>query len=150
MVMNAEPVRVEKIFHVPVARLWRAFTDESEIRNWYFDIPGFIPKEGFEFSFTGGPEDRKYLHLCRIVEVKKEQKLSYTWRYSGYQGSSQVTFEMEDDRGNSLLRLTHEGLETFPQDNPDFSRANFEAGWSDIINGSLNEYLRKQPVISMG
>jgi uncharacterized protein YndB with AHSA1/START domain len=148
--MNTEPIRVEKTFNVPLSRLWNAFTVGSEIRKWYFDIPDFVPEVGYEFSFTGESEGRKYLHLCRIVEVKKEQKLSYSWQYSGYPGKSLVTFEFEDDNGNCRLRLTHEGLETFPQDNPDFSRVNFEAGWSDIINGSLNEYLRKQPVISMG
>lgn len=148
--MKPEPVLVEKSFPVPVSRLWKALTDESEMKKWYFDIPGFKPQVGFEFSFTGGPEDRKYLHLCKILEVIKEQKLSYSWRYDGYPGNSVVTFELEDEKGNSRLKLTHEGLETLPQDKMDFGRGNFEAGWNEIIIGSLNEYLGKQSVISMG
>jgi hypothetical protein len=39
--------------------------------------------------------------------------------------------------------LTHEGLETFPANNIDFSRENFEAGWNDIIGKSLAGYLEK-------
>jgi len=148
--MNAEPVTFEKAFQVPVSRLWKALTDESEMKKWYFDIPGFRPEVGLEFRFLAGPEDRQYLHICRITEVIPDRKIAYGWRYDGYEGNSMVTFELTDENGNAMLRLTHEGLETFPQDNLDFERRNFEAGWHDIINGSLTEYLGKHAVISMG
>ncbi|HEX2394787.1 MAG TPA: SRPBCC domain-containing protein [Bacteroidales bacterium] len=148
--MNAEPVTFEKAFQVPVSRLWKALTDESEMKKWYFDIPGFRAEVGFEFRFFGGPEDRQYMHICRITEVIPVRKIAYNWRYEGYEGNSMVTFELTDENGNSRLRLTHEGLETFPQDNLDFDRRNFEAGWHDIINRSLMEYLGKHAEISMG
>ena len=148
--MNAEPVTYEKTFQVPVSRLWKAFTDETEMKKWYFDISGFRAEVGIEFQFFGGIEERQYRHICRITEVIPERKIAYSWRYDGYAGNSIVTFEFADDNGNSILRLTHAGLETFPQDNLDFDRRSFEAGWHEIINGSLTKYLGKQSVISMG
>jgi uncharacterized protein YndB with AHSA1/START domain len=148
--MNAEPVTFEKTFQVPVSRLWKAFTDETEMKKWYFDISGFRAEVGFEFRFFGGTEKRQYLHICRITELIPDRKIAYSWRYDGYAGNSTVTFEFANENGNSILRLTHSGLETFPQDNLDFDRGSFEAGWHEIINVSLTEYLGKHAVISMG
>src|SRR5512133_1891107 len=145
--MNAEPIIVEKTFQIPAFRLWKVLTVETEMRKWYFDLPGFRAEKGYEFRFTGGPEERKYQHICRIIEVIPEEKIAYTWRYEGFSGLSTVTFALEDESGVTKLTLTHEGLETFPQDNPDFNRGNFEAGWTQIIQGSLSEYVEKNSVI---
>jgi hypothetical protein len=48
-----------------------------------------------------------------------------------------------DEGGKTRLKLTHEGLETFPQ-LPDFARHNFEQGWTYITGKSLPEFLEKQ------
>jgi uncharacterized protein YndB with AHSA1/START domain len=148
--MNTNLIKVEKTFNVPIYRIWKALTDETEIKKWYFDIPGFKAEAGFEFHFYGGVEDRQYLHKCRILEVIRDRKIAYSWRYDGYDGDSTVTFELAAEEGNTALTLTHEGIETFPQDNPDFERRNFETGWNEIIHGALAQYLGKDAVISMG
>jgi Activator of Hsp90 ATPase homolog 1-like protein len=69
--------------------------------------------------------------------------LTYSWRYSGYEGISYVTFELLKKGKKTLLTLTHKGIETFPKDNIDFAIHNFEAGWNDIISNSLKNYLEK-------
>ena len=149
--MHSEPITVERTFTIQPSKLWKILTDESEMKKWYFDIPGFKPNVGFEFRFYGGPEEgRQYLHICRVTEVIFERKLSYTWRYDGYPGNSLVTFEIENDNGEGRLTLKHEGLESFPQDNVDFNRVNFEAGWNQIIHESLAGYIEKDSVISLG
>ncbi len=61
--------------------------------------------------------------------------------------NSFVTFELFNQGNNTLLKLTHEGLETFPEDNRDFAKGNFVEGWNHIINTSLKEYL--QPIVLM-
>lgn len=81
------------------------------------------------------------MHLCEITEVVPEKKLTYSWRYEGYSGNSFVTFELFEQDSKTLLKLTHIGLETFPQDNSDFAEKNFEAGWNHIIHTSLLNYL---------
>ena len=85
---------------------------------------------------------KRYLHLCEIIEVIPEKKLTYSWRYDGYEGNSFVTFEVFEEGDETRLKLTHRGLESFPN-NPDFARTNFEMGWDQIINTSLKEYLSK-------
>ena len=135
------PFVIERTLNSPIAAVWAAITESERMKNWYFDLPGFTPEVGYEFSFTGGPEDRQYLHLCKITEVIPGKKLAYTWRYDGYPGSSLVTFELFEEGNSTRIKLTHSGLETFGTDNPDLAPHNFAAGWNAIIGTSLPGYI---------
>lgn len=53
-----------------------------------------------------------------------------------------VSFELiVQENKRTLVKLMHQGIETFPKDNPDLAKANFEKGWNSIINTTLKEYL---------
>jgi len=136
---------IERTYTAPIAKVWKAITDKDEMKLWYFDLPEFKPEMGCEFQFWGGPaEDRQYKHICRVMEVIPEHKIAYTWQYDGYQGSSMVSFDLFDEGEQTRLKLTHEGLETFPADNPDFAKKNFEEGWNWIIGTSLKEFIENK------
>ena len=142
--MRKDVFVIETTYQTPVQIVWKAIADKDEMKLWYFDLPEFKPEIGIEFRFMGGPaEDRQYLHICKITEVIPEKKLAYTWCYDGFEGNTLVTFELFDESGHTRLKLTHEGLETFPADNPDFARENFAEGWNWLIGTSLKEYLFK-------
>jgi uncharacterized protein YndB with AHSA1/START domain len=141
----AEAVVVERTFNAPVARVWKALTDVEEMRRWYFDLEKFKPEVGFEFEFMVEHKGMKYHHLCQITEVISQKKLAYTWRYKGHEGDSLVTFELFADGGKTRLKLTHEGLETFPK-TPSFARKNFMEGWTQIIGSSLREFVESAGV----
>lgn len=113
------------------------------MKEWYFDLKEFKAEPGFEFQFVGGPKEKAYLHLCRIIDVIAEKKLTYSWRYDGYEGISFVTFELFPEGDKTRLKLTHEGLESFPAGNKDFAKENFVLGWTDIIGKNFGEYLEK-------
>jgi uncharacterized protein YndB with AHSA1/START domain len=125
--------------------VWKAITDKNEMKNWYFELEEFRPEVGFEFQFYGGEKDKCYLHICNVTEVIPGKKLTYSWRYDGYAGNSFVTFEIFPEGGKTRLKLTHEGLETFPgEEVPDLARHNFERGWNQIIGESLKNYLENK------
>jgi uncharacterized protein YndB with AHSA1/START domain len=140
-----EPLIIERIFNAPLHKVWSAITDKDEMKHWYFDLSGFRAEPGFEFSFVGcdETENNMYNHLCRVTEVIPMRKLAYTWQYEGYAGCSTVIFELFDEGGKTRLKLTHEGLETFPQDHASFARKSFSEGWNAIIGKSLADYLSK-------
>lgn len=143
--MQNEAIVIEQSFQSSVETLWKAITNKDEMKIWYFDFQDFKPEVDFEFQFWGGPsEDRQYLHLCRITEVIPFQKLAYSWKYDGYEGNTIVTFNLSTDGNQTLLKLTHEGFESFPADNPDFARDNFVEGWNWIIGKSLKEYIENK------
>ena len=137
---RAEAVVIERTFNAPVALVWRALTDVDDMRRWYFDLKKFKPEVGFEFEFTVEHEGMKYHHLCKITEVIPQKKLAYTWRYKGHEGNSLVTFELFADGDKTRLKLTHEGLETFPK-TPSFARKSFMEGWTQIIGSSLKKFV---------
>ena len=112
-------------------------------RQWYFDLKEFRPEVGFEFEFTVEHEGMTYHHLCKVTEVIPQKKIAYTWRYKGEQGDSLVTFELFAEGDKTRLKLTHEGLETFPK-TPSFARENFMQGWTQIIGSSLKEFVEKR------
>lgn len=146
--MSTSPFVIERTYPVSAEKVWSAITDPAEMRQWYFDLPGFKAEVGYKFEFTGGsPDGVQYKHLCEVKEVIPRKKLSYSWRYEGYEGESLVTFELFDsthaDAGTqTTLRLTHAGLETFPKSKADFAAKNFAEGWTDLIGRSLAQYLR--------
>ncbi len=141
--MNTQPFVIERTLDAPIEKVWQAITDKDKMKEWYFDLKEFRPEVGFEFEFTGGTEEKSYLHLCKITEVIPGRKLKHSWRYDGFEGNSFVSFELFPEGTKTRLRLTHEGLETFPANNPDFKKENFEQGWTDIIGRMLPEYLQK-------
>jgi uncharacterized protein YndB with AHSA1/START domain len=141
----AEGVVVERTFSAPVTRVWKALTDVEEMREWYFDMKDFKPEVGFEFEFIMEHEGMRYHHLCRVTEVIPEKKLAYTWRYKGHEGNSVVTFALFAEGNTTRLKVTHEGLETFPR-TPSFARKNFLEGWTQIIGSSLKEFVERDEV----
>lgn len=143
--MKNEPFIIERELNAPIEKVWNAITDSNAMKQWYFDFKEFKPEVGFEFQFYGGTEDNQYLHLCRITEVVPGTKLAYSWRYDGYEGNSIVTFELFSEGNKTKIRLTHEGLDSFPA-MPDFARENFAMGWTQIIGRSLKDYVEKANV----
>lgn len=140
--MNTQPFVIERTYDAPVEKVWQALTDKDQMKQWYFDLKEFKPEVGFEFEFEGGTEEKSYTHLCKITEVIVGKKLTYSWRYKDYEGNSFVSFELFPEGDKTRLKLTHEGLETFPA-HPDFRKESFAAGWTDIIGRSLPEFLQK-------
>jgi uncharacterized protein YndB with AHSA1/START domain len=136
-----QPFIIERVYNASIQRVWKAITDKDQMKQWYFDLPEFRPEVGFEFQFEGGDKDKSYLHLCKVTEVVAGRKLTYSWRYDGYEGISFVTFELFPEGDQTRLKLTHEGLETFPASNPSFAKQNFVMGWTDIVGKNLKEFV---------
>ena len=137
------PVVKEVTVDAPAKRVWKALTDSSLMKQWYFDIPGFKPEVGFEFQFTGGePGGKQYVHLCRVIEAIPNKKLKHSWRYEGYEGDSYVTWELSEEGNKTRVKLTHEGLETFPPVN-ELARENFVAGWNGFVNELLPDIVEE-------
>ena len=142
--MINEPFVIQRTFNASVEKVWKAITDKSEMKKWYFDIAKFKLQVGFEFQFIAGNNEKKWLHICKITEIVQEKKLTYSWRYDGYNGISYVTFELYPEGSKTRLKLTHSDLESFPQDAPEFKKENFAEGWNYIVGTSLKEYLEKK------
>ena len=141
---NKTSITVENIVNAPVEKVWQALTDVAQMKQWYFDLPAFKAEPGFRFAFTAGSHNEQWLHHCQVTAVIPLSKIAYTWRYEGYAGESEVTFELFAEKGKTRLVLTHTGLDTFPQDIPALHRENFTKGWNLLIGERLKAYVEKQ------
>lgn len=141
--MNTKAIVAEQIYNSPVQKVWEAITDNEKMKQWYFQMEDFRPEVGFTFRFSGTDKGVTFWHTCVITEVIPLKKLVHTWTYEEYPGSSVVTWELFDEGGNTRLRLTHTGVESFPQDNPSFAKENFTKGWAHITGTGLKGFLEK-------
>ena len=138
------PFIIERIFNTPAENVWKAISDKNEMKKWYFDLKEFKAEVGFEFQFLAGEDKKQWLHICKVTEVIAGKKITYSWRYDGYEGNSFVTWKLFPEKEKTKLKLTHAKLESFPSDTvPELKKENFAEGWTDIIGRSLKGYLEK-------
>lgn len=133
------PFVLEQTYDAPIEKVWRALTTESQLREWYFpQLRKFGPVVGSEFEFAddGSPYQKQW----RVTQVVAGRKLAHSWVYTGYPGSSEVTFELVEEGNKTRLLLTHTGLSSFPHD-PHFARPRFENGWQQILGSNLKTFL---------
>ncbi|RKE98431.1 SRPBCC family protein [Ichthyenterobacterium magnum] len=137
-----KPIIVEQRFNTSTETLWKAITEHQQMIQWYFEnIPDFKPEVGFTTQFLIENEGRQFTHLWKIVEVIPNKKITYTWQYKEYEGESIAVFEILEHKHQSILRITCEGLETLPQDIPEFTRQSCQGGWDYFIKQRLKDYL---------
>ncbi len=142
---TAEPIVVEQIFNAPISVVWKAITDPDQMRRWFFEtMTNFEPAVGFQTQFNVRVEDQDYPHQWKVTDVVPEKRIVYDWRYGGYPGDSSVTWELSETPHGTKLTLTHKGIETFPQDDPMFSRESGQAGWGYFLHESLKAFLERQ------
>lgn len=138
--MQTKPLVIERTYNAPVNKVWDAITNVNNMREWYFDLEDFKPEIGFTFEFIGECEGVKYLHLCEVTEVESGTKITYSWKYRDYPGSSYVTWELFPEGDSTKLILTHKGLDTFPP-HKDFTRESFTGGWTHFLGTALKKFL---------
>jgi uncharacterized protein YndB with AHSA1/START domain len=142
--MKQEPFVIERTYNAPVEKVWQAITDNKQMQQWYFKLEEFKPEVGFEFEFTAGDkENKQYIHLCKVTEVIPGKKLTHSWKYKDFEGDSYVTWELFPEGDKTRLKLTHVGLESFPQNNPDFAKTSFAEGWTYITGTSLKNFVEQ-------
>lgn len=143
--MDTAPIVVERTYSAPIAVVWKAITEKDQMRQWYFEpMTEFEPEVGFETEFDVEYEGQVFPHQWKVTEVVPETRIVYDWRYGGIPGDSSVTWELSETPDGTKLTLTHKGCESFPQDNPAFSREAGVAGWGYILHESLKAFLERQ------
>jgi uncharacterized protein YndB with AHSA1/START domain len=122
--------------------VWSVITEVDHMKKWVFErIQAFEASVGFETDFIVDAGEKTFDHRWKIIEVKENRKISYNWRYEGYTGDSNVHFELFPQEGSTLIRLTTEIIEDFPQDIPEFRIESCISGWNYFIKDSLPKYL---------
>ena len=140
--MGAPPIVLEQVYQAPVDLVWQAITAPSKMRQWFFEqIESFRAEVGFCTQFEVAFEGKHFIHQWKVTEVLPTQRIAYHWRYAGYSGDSCSIWELTSEANRTRLRLTVEGLETFPQDIPEFTRESCIQGWNYFLGDRLRNFL---------
>lgn len=144
--MAQESIKIDRVFNASVSLLWRALTDNEKLKEWYMDFEGkFKPEVGHVFEFESGPPDGKqWLHRAKVLEVIENKKLVHSWSYPGYSGEAKLTWELfEQGVEETLLKMRFDFIEPFDPTEDELHRQNFVAGWDELINTNLANYINQ-------
>ena len=137
-------LNMERRIDAPRERVWRAWTDPSEVKNWwgsganYADSVEMDVRVGGRFRIVmRGAEGGRYVAFGTYEEVVALEKLVHSWMWEdgGNAGiEMRVTVEFLEDGAGTKMRLTHEN---FPdQDACDLHNQ----GWNGQVD-SFEKYL---------
>ena len=140
-------VEVSEVISASMEEVWMAITDPLEMRKWYFEkIPDFKPEPGFETSFIMDSGERLFTATWRITEVIPGSRITCVWSYEEYPGEGPVTFILSAEGDKTRITVLNEGLDTFPQEIPEFHEESCRSGWEYFIQSRLPEYFERRRV----
>jgi uncharacterized protein YndB with AHSA1/START domain len=145
--------RIEKqiVLKAPRSRVWKALTNSKEFNAWFgVDLRGEF-KEGATLSGNVTIDGYKHVTLEATVEqMKPETLFSYRWHPHAIEPNfdyskepkTLVTFELEERKDGTLLRVTESGFDQLPiARRAQAFRSNTE-GWAGQLT-NIETYLAK-------
>ena len=149
---GSDPLVVENTFKASPARVFRAWTDPTEVKAWFGQAPHSMSKveidlrEGGAWKFSMPPSDTSRDALRgTYVTVEPERKLVFTWCHERefadgrveVTPDSEVTVTFEPAEQGTFVRLTHAGIRK------EDARKGVGSGWSASF-GSIQALLEKE------
>lgn len=136
------PVIVKATVSSSLQEVWKAITQQPLMIQWFFEgIPAFEARVGFSTRFDVTTENHTFPHVWTILEVMPHEKIVYDWRYDGFEGVGEVSFELSSTEGGTLVSLTSVVIEDFQEGVEEFSRASCAGGWEYFIQDRLVAFL---------
>lgn len=151
MKKDSHPIVVEQLLNAPIQTVWNAITNLDEMKRWYFsNIPNFEAKVGFETAFEMYSDTRTFHAKWKVVDVEPNDSIQCEWSYKNIDGVGKVTFNLKEDEDNNKtwIQVVNEGLDSFPQDIPEFKPESCQGGWEYFIKGNLVKYINTETKVA--
>jgi uncharacterized protein YndB with AHSA1/START domain len=142
---DTQAIIVEYELAHPPEKVWRALTDSKLVASWL--MPNDLrPEIGHRFTFRAKPiPGWDGVCHCEVLEVKPNERLSYTWRGGsdelseyGSRLDTVVTWTLAPTgSGGTLLRLVHSGFK--PRNAYAFEMMG--KGWRGMVAKSIGDVI---------
>ncbi|RYZ57661.1 MAG: SRPBCC domain-containing protein [Proteobacteria bacterium] len=129
-----KPVRIYANLKGKSEQVFDAWLDPKKIAKWMTVPAGdksvkvktkALP--GTQFSFINLRDGQEINHIGEYIEIRRPHRLVFTWGIEGQpMGASRVAIDFEPNGEETLLTLTHRGV------NPEYLERT-ENGWKNII-----------------
>ena len=130
-------LRLSRVIHAPPERVFRAWTDPVELKQWSAPEGVDVEIASVDLSVGGryhirmrSPEGKTFNTMGVYREIEPPTRLVYTWRWQEKEhddGESVVTVEFKPHHRGTEVTLTHE-LNTVE------SRDSHGQGWESCLN----------------
>lgn len=125
MIEGTRVVHVARYAHPP-ERVWRALTEPAELAAWLMPND-FAARVGARFRFDARPAFAELIE-GEVLEVDPPRRLQARWFVGGQ--PTTVTFDLQPDGVDTVLRVEHDGL-------GDGDQASFDGGWGTKLTIDL-------------
>jgi len=128
---DVDPIRLERLLPAAIEDVFDAMTNAARMAEWFSPV-GHAEVEadvvvGGRLRVVMIADDDRLEHDGEFLEVRRPNRLSFTWR-SRYTGdrATVVTVDLSDEGGQTRLVLHHDRL-------PPEARASHTGGWGAIL-----------------
>ena len=136
---QTESIAFEFDLHHSPEKVWRALTDPVLLAEWLLPIVDLKLEPGAAFTFNRPPlPGWDGIVNCRLLEIKAQRKLSYTWVVGDM--DTVVTFTLTPTASGTRLSLVQSGFK--PDQKQNFAGARY--GWN-MMGGKLVDLLARIP-----
>jgi uncharacterized protein YndB with AHSA1/START domain len=143
-------VSCEIFIAAPRERVFEALTDPKQAVRWWgqsdrYHLAEFNldPRVGGKWSTRGGSVKMGDINVHgELLELDAPRRLSYTWISSWLPKTTTVVWELENQNGGTLVKLTHTGFAGDEQQ----TKAHSE-GWN-LVLGWLQGYVERGETVA--
>lgn len=135
-------VNVEKTIQASIEKAFDAWLNPEILAQFMMPMPGMLKsdvvndaREGGEFSIIMHTDDSDLPHTGKYLEIKRPNKLVFTWVSHCSVDNSIVTLNFKEiDENKTNISLSH--VKFIDEQ----TRSDHESGWTGILN-KLNEII---------
>ncbi len=137
---------IRRRFAAPVAKLYRAWCDPAQMRQWQAPGTKTVAEAQVDFRVGGSyrivmqnPDGTRFAAMGEYLEIAENALLRMTWQWEESQVRTELELRFTAHDGESELQLTHR---QFP--NADM-RDKHNEGWTGCLD-NLVKFLAKEGV----
>lgn len=142
-------VTSEVFISAPRERVFEALADAKQAAQWWGHKEGYRltqfqldPRVGGKWSTSGSSPNLGATKIDgEILEFDPPRRLAYTWLSSWMPRNTTVVWELENQNGGTLVKLTHTGF----AGDADQTK-NHTIGWAMVL-GWLQAFVEKREII---
>jgi uncharacterized protein YndB with AHSA1/START domain len=108
-------ILIERVFNAPRDRVWRAFTDPEQVKQWWgrgnkLVIERMVVERGGHWRYVEHGPDGVHGFEGRYREVTPPERLAYTFEWDGMPGYVVVDTATFEDLGDGTTKVVTESL----------------------------------------
>lgn len=127
-------IHIQKTYPVPRSQLWQWLTTDDKLSQWCMTSKGFVLRDGNNFVFESKPNlFWGGVFKNHLTDFELHKSISYDCLTDKPMLTTQVTWTLEDQGGQTLLTLEHSGFRW----NQLLYKSLIEKGWTKMLTEHL-------------